>query len=199
MENFFNLVKSFILSPKEAWEREKEKEIESSSLIVSYIVPLALIPAISSFIGYGLIGINVGFFGRVASISLGINYALTSFVGAIVGVYLSAWVIQMLSTKFGTTITMNKAVALVSYSYTPMLVAGIFYIIPSLSILALAGSLYTMYVLYIGLVPMTGVSEEKKTSFFITTLVVMIGVYIVLTLVLEAIFTSFGLTMSAFI
>ena len=199
MENFFNLVKSFILSPKEAWEREKDKEIESSAFIVSYIVPLAFIPAVCSFIGYGFIGINVGFFGRAASIGLGINNALTSFVGTIVGVYLSAWVIQMLSTKFVTTITMNKAIALVGYAYTPMLVAGVFNIIPSLSILSIAGSLYSLYVLYIGLVPMTGVTEDKKTSFFISTLVVIIGVYIVLALVLAAIFTSFGLTMSAFI
>ena len=198
METFFNLVKSFILSPKEAWERERDKERDGTQLIISYIVPLALIPAVCSFIGYGFIGINVGFFGRAASLGMGLNNALTSFIGTIAGVYISAWVIQMLSAKFDCTVTMNKAIALIGYAYTPMLVAGIFNLIPSLSIISLAGSLYSLYVLYIGLVPMTGVSEYKRTSFFITSLVVMIGVYIVLAIVLAAMFTSFGLTMNSF-
>jgi hypothetical protein len=198
METFFNLVKSFILNPKEAWERVKDKEDDSTSFIVSYIVPLALIPAVCSFVGYGLIGVNAGLFGRSVSIGFGLNSALTSFVGTIAGVYLSAWVVQMLAPTFNCKISMNKAVALIGYSYTPMLVAGIFNIIPVLSILSLAGSLYSLYVLYVGFVPMTGVTEEKKTNYFIVTLLVMIGIYIVLSLLLAAIFTSFGLTLNVF-
>ncbi len=198
MENLINTVKLFILNPKEAWEAEKEKTTTVTTLFTSYILILALIPAVCSFIGYGLIGIRIGFLGRTASIAWGLNSALTSYVSSVIGIYISAWVIQMLSSKFDCSVKMEKAVALVGLSYIPAFVAGLFNLVPTLSILAFLGSLYSLYVLYIGFVPMTGVSENKKSAYFITSLVVVILVYIVLGLVLASLFTAFGLKTFAF-
>ena len=188
----FNRARQIILQPKAAWEVIKNEEISVSNLLTSYVFPLALIPAIASFIGFGLIGFNAGIFGRSASFEWGINQALTIFVGTFVGILISSWVISQLAPKFGITLSFANAVKLVAYSYTPSLLAGVFYLIPALTALVVVGSLYSLYILYIGLQPITNVSEEQKTNYFLLSLVSIVAITIVLSIVLGILFTTMG-------
>jgi len=193
MENLINRTKNMVLQPKETWEVIKIEETTLSSLLTSYVFPLALIPAIASFIGYGIIGFNTGFFGQAASIEWGISQAITTFASAFIGVIISAWVISLLAKNFGTDVTLNNAAKLVSYSYTPSLLAGIFYLIPALTILAIVGAIYSLYILYIGFQPITNVSEGQKTSYFVVSLIAIIVISAVLTFVSGIILTTFGI------
>jgi hypothetical protein len=86
MENLINRAKNIVLQPKETWEVIKTEETSTSGILTTYVFPLALIPAIASFIGYGFIGFNVGFFGRTASLDWGIAQAVTTFATTFVGV-----------------------------------------------------------------------------------------------------------------
>ncbi|HMM18118.1 MAG TPA: Yip1 family protein, partial [Petrimonas sp.] len=83
--------------------------------------PLALIPAIAGFIGYGIFGFNLmGIHASFANI--GIRHAFTSFISTLGGAYLSAWIIAFLADKFESIKNFDKAFSLVAYSYTPMCV-----------------------------------------------------------------------------
>ncbi len=193
MENLINRAKKMVFQPKETWEEIKTEETTTSGILTNYVFPLALIPAIASFIGYGFIGFNIGIFGRAASIEWGIGQAVTTFVSTFIGVIISAWVISRLGKNFGTSTTMNDAAKLVAYSYTPALIAGVFYMIPALTIIIALGGLYSLYLLYIGFQPITNVSEQQKTSYFLVSLIVIIVVSVVLFLVLGSILTALGL------
>jgi len=193
MENIVNRVKQIILQPKATWEIIKTEDTSAANILTSYILPLAFIPAIASLIGLGLIGFNTGIFGRAASLEWGISQAITTFASAFIGVIISAWVIFQLAPKFGATLTMNNAVKLVAYGYTPSLVAGVFYLIPSLTLLVIIGGIYSLYVLYIGFQPMTNVSEDQHMTYFLVSIVAIIVVYAVLTFVLGVALTTFGL------
>ena len=74
-----------------------------------------------------------------------------------------------------------------AYSYAPMFVAGVFYILPSLSWLASLAGLYGLYLLYIGLQPMMKAPADKQTSYFVVSLIVTIVVSAVLSAILTAI------------
>ena len=193
MENLINRAKDIVLQPKTTWEVIKTEETTTSGILTNYLFPLALVPAIASFIGYGFIGFNVGIFGRAASIEWGIGQAVTTFVSTFIGVIISAWVISQLGKNFGTTTSMNDAAKLVAYSYTPALIAGIFYLIPSLIIIVVLGGLYSLYLLYIGFQPMTNVSEQRKTSYFMVSLIAIIVVSAVLFAALGSILATLGL------
>jgi len=69
---------------------------------------------------------------------------------------------------------MRKAMQLTVYSWIPSWIAGVFNIMPSLSILAFIAGLYSLYILYIGLAPMMKVPKEKNTAYFIVSLLVML-------------------------
>ena len=193
MENLISRAKNMITQPKVTWDVIKTEETSIPNLLTGYVFPLALIPAIASFIGYGFIGFNVGFFGQASSIEWGISQAIITFATAFIGIFISAWVISQLAKNFGTTVSLNDAIKLVAYSYTPSLLSGVFYLISALTVLTLIGGIYSLYVLYLGFQPITNVNEQQKTSYFLISLIAIIVVSVVITFVLGIILTTFGL------
>lgn len=188
--NLIERAKNILISPKTEWpviEREKESHVK---VLTTYVLLLALIPAIAAFICYGLIGYSVPFVGKITSISIGFRHAITQYITMVGGIYLSAFVIDLLASTFQAKKDFNQAFSLVAFAYTPMFVGGIFRILPSLALLATLCGLYGLYLLYVGLQPMMQVPEEKKTTYFVVSLVVLIAVSIVLGLILSAVLVT---------
>ena len=178
-----NRVKNILITPKTEWTAIEGENTPHAKLFTTYVLPLAVIPAIAAFIGYGLIGYSI--FGiRVGSIGLGIRQAIIQFIVSAGGVYLTAVIINFLAENFGAKKNFDKAFSLVAYAYTPMFIGGIFYILPSLSILASLAGIYGLYLLYIGLKPLMNSPEDKTTVYFVISLLAMIVVYSVLGFVL---------------
>ena len=186
--NIFERAKNILITPGKEWS-VIENEDANSSHVLTYLLLLALIPAICSLIGFGFIGYNVlGV--RVGTMSWGINQAIITYLSMVGGVYLSAFVIDFLASKFEATSSFNVAFKLVAYSYTPMCVAGIFYLFPALSVLVPIGGLYGLYILYTGMKPMLKVSNVKHMTYFIVSLICIIVVSAVLGAILGVIFAT---------
>ena len=193
MDKIISTAKQFILSPKSEWEVVKSDKDTAHQHVMKYVLPLALISAVAIFIGVGLIGYRVlGY--RVQSVSGGLAQAIMSLASILIGVYLSGFVIHKLAPTFDTTVSLDKAVKLVGFSYTAILLAGILNIFPPLAFLTFLGGLYSLYILYIGFKPMTNVSDEKSTSYFIVSLLVIVGVYVIIGVVLAGIIGVLGFT-----
>lgn len=196
MDKIINTAKQFIVSPKSEWEVVKEDKDSAHQHVMTYVLPLALVSAVAIFIGVGLIGYRVlGY--RVQSVSGGLAQAIMSLASILIGVYLSGFVIHKLAPTFNTTVSLDKAVKLVGFSYTAILLAGVLNIFPPLAFFTFIGGLYSLYILYIGFKPMTNVSDEKSMSYFIVSLLVIVAVYVVIGIILAGIvgvlgFTAFG-------
>jgi len=181
-----NRVKEIIINPKKEWEVIAGENTPHVKLFMSYVLPLSLIPAIASFIGYGLISFSA--FGVHASfISWGIRQAITHWVAIVGAIYATAYVVNFLAENFGAKKNFDQAFSLVAYSFTPMLIGGIFYILPSLFFLAGLCGLYGLYLLYLGIQPMMKAPADKNVNYFIVSLIVAIVVTAVLMAVLTAI------------
>ncbi len=193
MDKIISTAKQFIVSPKTEWEVVNEDKDSASQHVMKYVLPLALISAVAIFIGVGLIGYRVlGY--RVQSVSGGLAQAIMSLASILIGVYLSGFVIHKLAPTFDTTVSLDKAVKLVGFSYTAILLAGVLNIFPPLAFFTFLGGLYSLYILYIGFKPMTNVSDEKSTSYFIVSLLVIVGVYIIIGIILAGIIGVLGFT-----
>ena len=191
MNSIINTAKQFIVNPKLEWEIAKEDTDSAQQHVMKYVLPLALISAIAIFIGVGLIGYRV--FGyRVQSVSGGLAQAIMSLASILIGVFLSGFVIHKLAPTFNTSVSLDKAVKLVGFSYTAILLAGVLNIFPPLAFFTFLGGLYSLYILYIGFKPMTNVSEEKSMSYFLVSLLVIVAVYVIIGLVLAGIIGLFG-------
>jgi len=180
--NIVERVKNIILKPKDEWTVIDQEATGIPSLIVTYLIPLALIPTIAAFIGYGVIGVSI--FGP--SLSWGIKQAIVTFVSTFLGICISAYIIDTLAPNFGSTKDLRKAMQLVIYSYTPVMLAGAFHAIPALGILSVVG-VYGLYVLYVGIKPMMKTPDDKITAYFVVSLLVVIAIYAILATILAII------------
>jgi len=193
MEQIISKVKKILLQPKLAWEEIGVESITWEKMITTYVIPLTLIGAVASFIGYGLIGVSMGSFGFSASISWGIGQAIRFIVSALIGIFVSGAIISVLAPNFNTQVSLHDGVKLVGYAYTPFLVAGVIYVLPVLSPIIFLAGLYSLYQLYLGFKPVTKVTDDKHGSYFAVSLIVIIAIMVVASLILGSLMMLFGL------
>jgi hypothetical protein len=184
--NLVDRAKNILLQPKQEWVVIETEATDTKTLYTSYAMILAAIPAVAGFIGMSIIGLG-SMFGvsfRV-SIAQGIAGMVVGYAMALGGVYVLALIIDALAPNFGGTKNMNQALKLAIYSATASWLAGIFSLIPALSILGILG-LYSLYLLFTGL-PLLMKSPEDKSM---TYTIVIIVCAIVLGVVMAAISAS---------
>jgi len=182
--------KNIIMTPKTEWPVIAGEEPNAAQIVSGYVIPLALIPAVASIIGYGLVGRGV-----VTSFTMGIAMAIIGFIAAVAGVYLTAFVVDFLAPNFGSQKNFGRAMQLVAYSYTPAWVAGIFNIIPVLGFLSLIAGIYGLYLLYLGFPHTMKTPADKVVVYMVVAIIVLIIISAILSAILTAIvFGIFGLS-----
>jgi hypothetical protein len=184
-------VQNILLRPKEEWGVIDAEPATIGGIYTSYVMILAAIGPICTLIGQQVIGINVLGISYKPSITYSIGTAVVGYVMSLVVVYVAALIIDALAPSFGGTKDSVKAFKVAAYSSTAGWVAGIFNIIPMLGILALIGSLYGLYLLYLGLPRLMRVSEDKAIGYTVVVVVVQIVLYIVVALVVGALVAAF--------
>ena len=144
--------KNICLTPNTEWPVIASEETTTGTLISSYVVPMVAIGAIAGLIGGSVIGVSVPFLGTYRMpITTGIVIACYSFIAAIIGVVILAFLINALAPTFGAEQNNLQALKVAVYSYTPAWVAGALRILPVLGVLGIVLALYGLYLLYLGL------------------------------------------------
>lgn len=158
-------VKAILTTPRSEWPRIEAETTTVRSIVRDWLVWLAAIPAIATFIGFTLIGFGaMGVTVRIPILA-GLAQAIVGLVMTIVMTWVIAKVADALAPRFGGRADFLAAFKLMAYGMTASMVAGIFYIIPSLSVLALLGSLYTVWLVRLGVPVMLKVPEERAWLF----------------------------------
>jgi hypothetical protein len=179
-----------ILKPKEEWVKIKGEETPAMQLITGYAALLCAIPAIAQFIGWSLIGVRIPFLGSYRyPLGSGLLRAVLYYVFTLASVYAFGLIINALAPNFGSKQNPQKAMQLSVYSMTIPFVAGIFYIIPSLGVLAAIAGLYGLYVLYLGFnTPMMDTPKDKVIGYLVVCCIVVVVLMLIIGFVLGAIF-----------
>jgi len=173
MEKIIERAKSILLSPKQTWETIKTEETTTVAIIRNYLLYLAIVPVICSFIGRVIVG--GPFYGRMP-LTGGLTWVVLSYVLFFISAYLSAFVINFLAPNFGAVKNDLAAFKLVAYSSTAPLLAGIFYLIPALSIFSILG-VYGIYLLYLGLPVLMQCPEDRALSYTVASILVMFVIF----------------------
>ena len=145
--------KAIMLTPEREWQVIAREPGTLTDLFGSYVAILAAIPALSRFIGNSLIG-------GYDPVVRGLLRTVIAYAATFTVVYVLAGIIDLLARHFGTEKNFPNALKLSIYAHTPVWLAGIFLLVPGLNFLMLLG-LYGSYLLWLGLPPLMGVSEER--------------------------------------
>src|SRR6476659_3944472 len=123
---------NILTKPAAEWPVIASESAAPMELITSYAAPLSAIPVICGFIGLSIVGISVPFGGTVRTgIASGLVGAVVGFILGIVGIYVSAIIIEKLAPTFNSKGDTTQALKLVVFASTPVWIAGILRIIPA--------------------------------------------------------------------
>lgn len=178
--NIIERIKGILLRPKEEWQVIAGETTPIAELYKSYVILLAAIGPVASFIGMSLVGVSLPMGGSFrVPIATGIMSAIVQYVLTLVGVYVLAFIIDALAPTFAGEKNIAQAFKLATYSYTPGWLVGILALVPALGILAILG-LYGLYLLYLGLPVLMKSPKEKSTGYTIAIIVAAIIIFAVI-------------------
>lgn len=192
-----NRAKAILMQPRAEWPRIAGETAKPTKVLTSYVIPLALIGPVAGLIGMQVFGINAVIATIRPSFASSLTMAVTSFVLTIVGVFVLAFIANLLSPKFGGKDDFPAAFRWVAYAMTASWVGGIFGLVPALAIIGVLFGLYSLYLLYLGSSPMMGVPQDKTLGYTVVTILAAIVLYIVVGMVTGAIAGTTGLMAGA--
>jgi hypothetical protein len=164
-------VKNILLQPSQEWRIIEKEPSTPSELYKSYIMPLAAIGPVASFLGLAMIGVQLPMVGTYrAPIMNAIGHAVVTYTLGLVGVYVFALVIDALAPTFQGVKNNHQALKVAAYSSTPAWLCGIFNLVPALAFLQIL-SLYGLYLLYLGLPVLMKSPGEKALVYTLVAIV----------------------------
>ena len=176
-------VTNILTRPSSEWPVIAAEPADIASILVGYVLILAAIPAVCLFIGVELIA--APFVGHLA-VAGALTGAVMHYVSTVVGVIVAALVIQQLAPTFGSSGDTTQALKLVAYSYTPLWIAGVLYLVVVLTPLAIIAALFAIYLFYVGLPVVMKTPADKVIPYMLVSAVVVIVVHLLLQLILGA-------------
>ena len=184
--------KAITLNPAATWPVIDAEKHDAKSLFVPYLLILAAIPAVCSFIGLSLVGIGgFGFNFRIPFAS-GLAMMITTYILSIIMTFGMGWLASALAPTFGGKSDLVQGLKLAVFGGTPMMLAGIFNILPALSIIGLLVALYSLYVIYLGLPVLMKNPKEKTIVYMVVLIIASIIAGVVLSMVTRAFTPSMG-------
>jgi hypothetical protein len=177
--NLVDRAKKILLTPKAEWAVVNGETHTVAGLYTQYVMILAAIPAVCSFIGFSVVG--YGMF--KVPMAAGLASMVLGYVMSLGAVYVIALVIENLAPTFKGEKNFMQAFKVAAFFPTASWVAGVFSLIPQLAILGVLGSLYSLYLLYTGLGPLMKVPEDKSIPYTVVVVIVAIIVMVVISIV----------------
>ncbi len=173
-------VKNILLTPKTEWPVIAAEPETVADLYKNYIVIVAALAPIGTFIGLLVFGVTIPFIGTI-HFGMGplITQLILSYIVSLVMTYVVAFIIDAMATSFGGVKNQVQALKAAAYSFTPVWVVGFLNILPIgfiVGLLTLAALIYAIYLMNLGL-QHTMQSPSTRSAGY-TAVVIIIGVVI---------------------
>ena len=193
---FIQHIIGLFTDPTREWEKIREQQKTGEKSSAGHVFILALIPAISGYIGTTQVGwrIGVGDPIRITGESA-LSIAVIYYLALLVGVFSIGWVIHLLGKAYEVVKPIPICIALAAYTATTLFLIGIMQVYPVLwlnMLLGLPALAYTVYLLYSGLPIMMEIPTER--GFLYSSAVLAVGlVALVSLLAMTALLWGMGL------
>jgi Yip1 domain len=169
-------VKAILLTPAAEWAKIEIEPATVGGLYTGYILVLAAIGPVCGAIGGLAFGYGAWLVRYRPSVGAALSQAIVHYVLSLVSVFVLALIIDALAPSFDGQKNRIQAFKVATYASTAAWLAGVFALVPGLSILGLAG-LYSVYLLYLGLPLLMKSPEAKAPIYTLVTIVAALILY----------------------
>ena len=165
-QTMIDRLKGFTQDPVETWQQIKSSSDTERDLIEKYIAAMIIVPAICAFIGSSLLGPLL--------IGTGLKLLIMRLISGAIGYVLGVMLVQFLAPKFGGTNSRPEILKWMAFSSLPNAAAGLLSLITFLPVIGylvwivqLAAALFSIYIMWIGIPVVVGVTAERRLPFFL--------------------------------
>jgi hypothetical protein len=194
-------VKGILVHPRATWAEIDKEPTTTTALYAGYIVPLAGLAALARLIGVAVLGFPV-----IARPPLWnvIVWAVLYFGFELLAVDIIAFVIDWLGPVMGCPECEGlprhiQALKVAAYARTPIWIAGLAAIIPTLQLTALVvGGISAVYLLWLGIPELMKAPKHRIPVYALATVVAAAGLYGLIRILVDAILAmTFGFAVDA--
>lgn len=174
---------AIIVKPREEWLIIKDENTPIEDLFARYAIILAAIPVLAAFIGQAIFG-RPTLSGYVPlALKENLKQATLSYILSLTGVYLLAYIIDVLAPFFGAKRDLPGSMKIAVYSRTATWVSGILLLFPGLTLLAVVAGFYTIFLLYTGMKILKEVPPGRMGGYFaavfFSSIIIFMGIMII--------------------
>jgi len=192
IKNVFNL----LYSPEAEWQAIASENRSVAKTYFHYVMPMALIPAISaligaSYMGWGLVGEKV--------VKLPFENALTlsivAYLALCTSVAVVGYLIQWMANTYGGKPTFTRCFSLAAYSASPLFLVGVVALYPVLwanTLCTLIAIAFAVKLLFRG-VPIMMEIDKDKAFLFANSILTVCMILIIGLFTVTVLFWGFGL------
>jgi hypothetical protein len=174
-------VKGILLTPRTEWPVIAGEQTTVADLYKGYVLLLAAIPAVFTFLKWSVIGTSLPFVGMFRlSIGVGLSQMILNYVLTLACFYVIALIIDALAPNFGATRDRVQAFKTIAYAYTASAVAGVAAILPFIAVLIMiAAGIYGIYLMYLGLPHTMKCPADRAGGYTAVIIIITIVLFIV--------------------
>ena len=180
----FGRVKAILFTPETEWSVIEQEPGTPAYLFSNYMVYLAALPPIASFIGMSIIGVAVPSVGTFrVPLFIGLLGAVTAYVLSFAIVYVVAIIIDQLAPRFGGQKDFGNALRVTVYSFTPYWVGGLCALVPGLRFVGIVVAFFGIYLMWTGLPRLMKVPADKAIVYVAAAIVCAVTLVFVVGLI----------------
>jgi len=175
MSKLIDRVKAILLTPRTEWPVIAAEPETTAGLYKNYIAILAALGPIAMFLSLSVIGVGTFLGSFRIGMGAGLSYLVVSYALSLLSVWLFSLIVNALAPSFGGQKDSLQALKTVAYAMTASWVGAIGNLIPGIGwLIAIAGAVYSVYLVYLGL-PLTMKSPPEKAAGY-TVVCIIVGI-----------------------
>ena len=190
-----NLIANLLSHPATGWEQVKAEGLTIKECYGRYVIPLALIAPVATFIGTSLVGWQVGSGDPVKlTVDSALKISVLTFFAMLVVVYVLARTIHWMARTYDSDKSLAECFSLAAFTAVPLFLVGVTMIYPMpwfVYLVGLPALGYSVALLYTGVPVMMEVNKEQ--GFLFSSAILALGLVSLVGLIVVSVsFWGFG-------
>lgn len=172
--------------PDQEWKDIKGDEETIGHMYLTHVLILAAIPAVSAYIGTTQVGWSFGAAADAVRLtqSSAMQMTILAYLAMLAGVAVMGAFIHWMARTYDSSPTLTDCVVFAAYTATPLFLAGIAALYPSLWLGMLVGTAaigYTAYLLYQGIPIFMDIPKEE--GFMFSSSILAVGLVVLVAMI----------------
>lgn len=171
--------------PDEEWQEIRGEEESISHMYLTHVLILAAIPVICAYFGTTRVGWTIGDGAPVMlTEASALQMTILTYIAMLAGVGVMGAFVHWMARTYDANPSMTQSVVFAAYCATPLFIAGISALYPSLWLAMIVGTAaicYTVYLLYIGIPIFMNIPSDE--GFMFSSSVLAVGLVVLVAMI----------------